>query len=139
MKIEGLKDAEEWTGGGILGPGYHEVKIAKAMEGESSGGHPQIELEFDGVGNPGSIRDWLVITPNTVGKLKQLTTAAGITIDSDEFDATKLLGQRLSIFVAEEPDRQDADQDAVAGQGIPAARRGQRRRWNGKSDADLPF
>lgn len=106
MKVEGLKDAEAWKGGGVLPAGYHTVKIEDAKEGTSSGGHPQFELEFGN--DTGSIRDWLVVVPTTIGKVKQLVDATGIELADEEITAGMLQGRRLMIHVRMEPHQDPA-------------------------------
>jgi hypothetical protein len=105
MNLDGV---EPWAAGEILPPGEHVCRIDSAEESTSSGGHPQFELEMrctagDYVG--GSIRDWIVITSATLGKVRQLLEATGLQIPSGAFafDASSLRGRGVKILVREEP------------------------------------
>jgi len=66
----------------LLGEGNHVVNITVAEDGTSSGRHPQIELQL--ANGDGEIRDWLVITPASVGKVVALAQAAGIDLPTDD-------------------------------------------------------
>ncbi len=110
IKMSGMDKVEAWSAGAsMLTPGSHNVYVATADEGTSSGGHPQIELEFFTDDGTGSIRDWLVLSPAAYGKAKALLNAVGITSDSEEFEleASDLIGRKLEIIVGEEPDYND--------------------------------
>lgn len=100
-----LKDTEAWSPNAILGPGWHICDIDSVEEGTSSGGHPQAMLQL--VSPQGEIRDWIVIVEATLGKIRQLTDAAGIESDQAEFPSDKLVGKSVAVFVALEPDRND--------------------------------
>lgn len=106
-----LDGVEAWNAGQILPPGKHVVRIEDASEGTSSGGHPQLEVEFAAVDGTGSIRDWLVVTQGAMGKIRAFLEAAGIQIPEGPFQvaASALRGARLQIVVAEEPDYRDPD------------------------------
>jgi hypothetical protein len=96
----------------ILPDGNHIVTIEEANNGRSRNQHPQIELKL---ANPeGSIRDWLVITESTVGKVVQLAQAAGVDVPGeddiqqglqlkDEW-VFRLSGKTVGVVVREEPD-----------------------------------
>jgi hypothetical protein len=106
----------------ILGPGNHIVQITDCEIGTSSGAsgggrHPQIELKLS---NPkGTIRDWLVVTESSIGKVVALANAAGVPLpDDDDIDPDESLrlkqvyldryvGQKVGIVVREEPDYKD--------------------------------
>jgi len=101
----------------ILGDGNHVVKITGAEDGSSSGGHPQIELQL--ANDQGEIRDWMVITKASVGKVVSLATAAGVEIPSEDDIADtstlrlkqawidKLVGKTVGIVVRDEPSFKD--------------------------------
>jgi len=100
-----LSGEEAWSaGGGLIQPGIHSCKITEAKEGTSSGGYDQIELELTN-DQGATIRDWLVITPKTLGKIKQVLDACGVGVPEGEFDltASDLQGKSAEIVVAEEP------------------------------------
>lgn len=110
MRIEqDLTEVPAWEGGGILGPGVHHVEIEGAVEGRSSGGHPQIEIDYATPDGTGRIREWLVITEKTWGKFKALIEATGLPMPGagEEFNPTVLCGRRLGIIVADERDQRD--------------------------------
>ena len=148
IKVEGIKDAEAWSSGVMLGIGWHEVKIEDAEEGKTKNGNPQIEMEF--VSPQGSIRDWLVIVEATMGKVAQLLDAVGIDRSGiDELDPKTLIGKKLAIFVGEEPDYNDpakkrkrvqsyADK-APDGSIMPADTNGLGGSGPADADGDIPF
>jgi hypothetical protein len=105
IKLTDMDKVEAWSGGAMLGPGTHNVTIERADEGKSSGGHDQVELEFVSNAGAGSIRDWLVFTPATLGKARQLLDAVGIEAQSGEweFPTAKIVGRKLEIMVNEVP------------------------------------
>jgi hypothetical protein len=105
--------------GGILPAGEHLTEVLEVEgDGWSSGGYPQIVVT---VGNDdGQIRDWIVVIPSTIGKVAQLTDAAGLERPSDaqvEADGPgyrldpkylqKLVGKKVGVVVRDEPDRND--------------------------------
>lgn len=123
--------AETWdvSTGTFLAAGNHKVTIRSVDgSGVSSGGYPQIEVE---VGNDqGTIRDWIVITPNTVGKVTQLTDAAGLGRPTDaqvkqdgsgfRIDPAylaQLVNRTIGVVVRAEPDNRNPGQtrDRVKG------------------------
>jgi hypothetical protein len=79
-----FQEAEAWdvSTEKILGEGNHIVDIKDAQMGTSSGGHPQIELQLGNI--DGEIRDWLVITDASVGKVVSLAQAAGVALPEDD-------------------------------------------------------
>lgn len=105
-------DVEAWSGGVILNPGTHVVRCVSAEEGKSSGGHPQIELELEAISGEekgASIRDWQVVTPGSLGKLKQMLVGFGANLPEGNFklDASKLVGKTCKIVVRKEPKQND--------------------------------
>jgi len=117
IEMENLKEVESWSGGAAMLPvGWHTVRIAYAKEGQSSGGHPQVEMEFVGAAGA-SIRDWIVFAPaKRAGEVpfawkraKGLLEAAAIDIPDGKmvFPTEQLQGRKLDIYVGEEPDYND--------------------------------
>jgi hypothetical protein len=123
MSDNPFKSEKAWSvneGSGVILPaGDHVVEVLDADgEGTSSGGYPQLEVKC---GNAdGEIRDWIVVIPSTIGKVVQLTDAAGVDRPTDEqvvadgagyrLDAKyldQLVGKKVGIIVREEPDRND--------------------------------
>jgi len=108
MKVGSLKDVEAWSGGGgYLGIGTHPAEITSASEGESSGGHPQFELEWSAISGEqkdATIKEWIVVIASTKGKLKGLLEACGVEItDSlDEVNPSDLQGLQANIVVRKE-------------------------------------
>lgn len=103
----------------ILPAGDYRVKVMDIDgAGNSSGGHPQIELRL---GNAvGAIRDWIVVIPSTQGKVTQLFDALGLDRPTNDQVATEGTGWRFTpsyldqahgrevgIVVREEPDMKD--------------------------------
>ena len=103
MEIPALDGVDAWTGGAILPPGWHEVRVNEANETRSSNGHPQAELKMESP--DGSITDWVTVTRNSLGRVKQVLLAFGIEIPPSKFgmDWSQLVGRSVRIFVREEP------------------------------------
>ncbi len=110
--------AEAWEESGeqYLGVGTHAVTIESADPGWTKGEEgafgrqrkPQIELKVANVN--GSRRDWIVITPKTVGKVAQLYDAAHVerpkegefnpeTGELTEECIARLRGQRVGVVI----------------------------------------
>lgn len=150
MKLS-LDNVEAWTVGDILPPGTHVCRIDNAAEGTSSGGHNQIELDLrctTGEFIDGTIKDWVVVTANSLGRVRQLLEAAGVVIPDGEFefDVSQLNGKPVQIIVRQEP-KPNGDivsrvkgYEAVSGNGLaangspPAAAVG-----SAVKDSDVPF
>lgn len=102
----------------LLGVGNHVVQLADLEDGDSSGGFPQVEIRNENA--QGAIRDWLVISPASFGKVPMLCNAAGV-VPNDEEKAyisenagrlpasllARLQGKTVGIVVREEDDRMD--------------------------------
>lgn len=103
MEIPALDGVEAWSGGAILPPGWHEIKVRETQETTSSNGHPQAELKMDG--SEGSITDWVTITPNSLGRVKQILEIFGIEIPQGKFafEWSMLVGRQARILIREEP------------------------------------
>lgn len=145
IKLENIDQQEAWNVSQVLPPGWHNVRIASSEEGQSSGGHPEIELELESLLGEGRMKDWLVVTSQSLGKVRQLIEAAGVQIKGGvwEFDPAVLTGAQVSILVRVEPKLSDPSQtvhkvvgyeslrdDIPTGAGNGAAR---------SADADIPF
>lgn len=106
--IEDLSGVDAWKGGAILPPGRHLVEIDDCTEGKSSNQHPQIEASYRAVTGDyegGTLRDWIVITAGSLGRVRAFLEAAGVDIPQGSFqlDVNKLIGKRLYIVAANEP------------------------------------
>lgn len=121
-----LDGVEAWKGGnGPPPPGEYMCRIDDAGEGYSSNNHPQIELslsvatgEFQGA----TLRDWVVVIPETLGKVRQLLEAAGMQIPQGEFQmsAHDLRGRSVQAVIREE-DWRGKKRTRVIGYGRPGA------------------
>ncbi|RPH33501.1 MAG: hypothetical protein EHM90_06340 [Chloroflexi bacterium] len=119
IKLKDMDAVEPMKGGVMLPVGLHTVTIESAEEGESSGGHPQVEVKF--YNDLGDIRDWLIFAPPKVEgqpsfamqKARALLDAVGIISESGdwEFPTEKLQGKSLIIRVGEEPDNRGKTND----------------------------
>jgi hypothetical protein len=111
-------DPWEVSTGFILPPGNHVVTIDRADVTASRGGHPQIELSVSN--KDGELRDWLVITQESFGKVIALAQAADIEPTDEEkqsFDSNglkppqsfvdRLLGRSVGIVAREEESFKD--------------------------------
>lgn len=144
-----LNEVETWSGAEILPAGRHTCKVAEAKESVSSGGHDQIELELeatDGEFVGASIRDWIVITPATLGKVRQVLEAASVSIPEGEFklDVQSLVGSLVAVTVREEEyDGKTRNRvkayDHPKETDVPADTAGLPTNGSVKKDDDLPF
>jgi hypothetical protein len=115
----------------LLPDGNHVVTIQSAEDGTSSGQHPQIELEVSN--SQGRLRDWLVITDASIGKVVALAQAASVELPSDEdiLDGLrlkqswmdKLVGKKVGIVARDEPDYKDPTKTRTRIQGYVAPER----------------
>lgn len=123
--------AEAWEAGDKLLPaGEHVVEIMEAETGTSSGGHPQIEVKLSN--HDGGLRDWIVITPKSLGRAVALFDASGMSRPNAEQSDTDshawtvyidtLVGKKVGIAVREEPDYKDPTQTRLRIAGYKLAR-----------------
>jgi len=94
---------------GLLPVGSHVCTITEVDNGTSSNNHPQIELQVEDA-NGRQRRDWVVITPRTVGKVAMLFDSAGAERPQQgEFDpnsgaltdacVARLKGKKIGVVV----------------------------------------
>lgn len=117
------EDAWEANTGNLLEVGEYMTVIELLACTRTNSNNPQIELRFNEVNRVGDIRDWLVITPKTVGKLKQLAVAAEAKLErldpDDDWDGfvewckNNLHGKRCGIVVRLEDDRKRQEEGVV--------------------------
>jgi len=124
-----FRQAEAWEPqlDQMMPEGNHVATIEEAQDGTSSGNYPQIELRL--VNDKGAIRDWLVITQVSIGKIVALATAAGVELpeDSDIADIAslrlkqsyidKLVGKKVGVVIRSEPDYKDPTKTRLRVQG----------------------
>jgi hypothetical protein len=97
----------------LLPVGSHVVKVVSASMGDTKTGKPQIELKVESTS--GAIRDWLVITPKSIGKIAALYDASGTNrpqaeevnphtgVIADEA-VGRLLGKTVGVVVYDDTD-----------------------------------
>lgn len=112
MKFQNLDTVEPWKAGSMPPPGNYTARIDEAVEGQSSGGYDQLELSWTVVGGEydgAEIREWLVVTDTTRGKVVALLQAVGIEIPSGDFElkVDDLAGKTAEIIVRKEPSYKD--------------------------------
>jgi hypothetical protein len=146
IKLKDFDQVEAWKGGGgMLPPGKHHVEITETTEGTSSGGHDQIEIQFEAVNGTGGIKDWIVFAPAALGKARMLLEAVGIVPQGGdwEFPTGQLSGKKLTITVIEEPDRRDPTKTrrrvAAYEEGDKGGAAFDASEFGPKNDDDLPF
>lgn len=144
-----LNQVDAWAVGGSLPPGTYVCRISEVKEGQSSGGHPQIELELtceDGEQRGQTQRDWITVTPNTLGKVRQVLEAANVQLPAGPFqlDSSMLANKLVEIVVREERDNEGKPRNRVQGY-KPATQAGSAgavqppAQAAGVPDDDLPF
>lgn len=102
-----LTGVEAWKGGGLLPAGTHHVEITDATEKTSSGGNPQTEVELRAIGGEyegGTIRDWITLTPEAFGRVRQFLEAVSYEIPDGEFEmpTSQVVGRQCQILVRDE-------------------------------------
>lgn len=150
MKVN-MTNVDSWKGGGLLPPGRHVCVIDRCDEGTSSGGHPQLEIDLRSVAGAeegGTIRDWIVVIPKTLGKVRQFLEAAQVEIPEGEFDipVASIPGRRVAIIVRTEPDQKGEPRNRVVAYDeigpetdVPADTNGMAAVGSGQRDDDIPF
>lgn len=101
---------EAWSGTQILGAGWHTVKVIAADDTKrTQKGSPQLELQMEALDGSGQITDWIVVQPNTYGKVKQVLDALQWQAPAGNFEIPtgQLINRSCRIFVAEEPKYND--------------------------------
>lgn len=103
-----LDGVDAWKGGGLLPAGTHTVEIADATEKTSSNGNPQVEIELRAVGGEcdgGTIRDWITLTAEAFGRVRQFLEAVRYTVPEGTFEmpVNELVGKQCVIVIREEP------------------------------------
>jgi hypothetical protein len=142
----------------LLPAGNHVVVIEEAEMGTSSGKHPQIEIKLRN--SYGAIRDWMVITEASVGKVVALAQAVEVDLPTDndieqglalkQVYVDRFVGKKVGIVVRDEPDYKDPTKTRPRVQGYVEAKRIKASDIppNGESDfrhapqnpsADIPF
>jgi hypothetical protein len=103
-----LDNVEPWAPGAILSPGQHTVRVAEADDSkQSKNGYPQIILKLEAIEGPetgGTITDWITITPNSLGRVRQILEAFQYQIPAGDFQlaASHLVYRTARIVVREE-------------------------------------
>lgn len=153
MRIPDLSGTEAWKGGDTLPPGRHRVAVSEAKEDQARSGNLQLVLKLRAVGGDyqgGTITDWITITANTLGRVKQVLQALGRPIPEGEFDLqpSSLIGAEAEIFIKTEPKQDGSGNRNVvsaytAADGAPAASNGAAPVAAGvgasQHDDDIPF
>lgn len=109
-----LAGVEAWTGGGVLPPGWHLCRIEALDDTQRSrNDYDQLVIEWSAVEGEHAglgITEWLVITANSLGKVKAFLDAIGVPTDGEvRIEAAELRGRRAMVLVQNEPDRVDPD------------------------------
>jgi len=145
MKIPDLTEVEAWSEGAILKPGSHNVRCVEAEEDET--GTPSIEVQLEAIDGPeaGSrITDWIYVTPNSLGRVKQIFEAFGVDIPKGDWDLNvkQIIGADVRILVREEPNNEGKMRSRVKAyllvSDIPADESGLHEQ-NGSPEKALPF
>lgn len=112
-----LSGVTAWQGGGALPEGWHDCRIEEPELSKSTNDNPQIDIRLISVAGPavgGRTRDRIVITANSLGKIKGVMESAGMPIPVGAFqlDERQLAGRVVAVLVRLEEDRNgDTDED----------------------------
>lgn len=104
--IDNLDEVEAWKGGegGLPIPkGKHIAKVEAVEETPANTGSPQLIITWAGPDDTSS-REWLVILPQTYGKVKALLQALKWELQPGQFEMPthQLVGRSCWIVVGEE-------------------------------------
>lgn len=108
VKIGDLSSTEAWAGGFTLLPeGTYVVRVVDASEGTSSNNNPQIIVDLeviDGEQKGQTLRDWITVTANSLGRVKGILAALRYEIPAGEFElpSSALIGRTASVLVRHE-------------------------------------
>lgn len=121
-----LDGVEPWKGGDILPIGDHLSRAVEVEEGKSSGGHFQLEVTWEAVAGDftgGQIRDWVVVTENSMGKVKSLLMSCGVDVPAGAFalSADMIKGRAAMILVRNQPKPDGTPQNRVVAYQAPSS------------------
>lgn len=108
ITIQDLDQVEAWDTGGLPFPvGKHHAVIEAVEEKAASTGSPQVIISWRGIGGNAqdcTTREWLVILPQTYGKVKSFLQAVKWPLKSGAFSmpTTELVGRHALIVVGTE-------------------------------------
>lgn len=105
IEIEDLQNVEAWEPKGeLIGKGKHLAEIAEAAEEPASTGSPQVVLTWRSVKTGASRKEWLVVLPQTYGKVKAFLAAVGWQMPPGKFTmpVRELVGRKAVITIADE-------------------------------------
>lgn len=147
LDLTGIEAEEAWGSAAVLPPGRHLCRITEAREGQSSGGYSQLELRLEAIDGPQagfSIGDKQVVTPGSLGKVRQILEAAGVDVSEGmgAFEPHTLLGRRVVVFVGQEPGMSDPSKMYSVVQSYTAtseSSNGDAAVQSTKADDDIPF
>lgn len=121
-----MNGVQAWTPGNVLSPGTHTVKVTDAEEKSEPGRNPQIILSMEAIaGNEsgGTVKDWLTITPNSLGRVRMVMEAFGVPVPPGQFnlEASAFRDRVAQIIVRSEPSRKDPSKSYSKVTGYEAA------------------
>lgn len=117
-----MNGVDAWTPGNVLSPGQHTVRVVEAEEKPAQTGTPQIVLSMEATAGPeagGTIKDWITVTANTLGRVRMIMNAFQIPVPAGQFnlEASSFVNRQARITVRSEPSRKDPSKtfSSVAG------------------------
>lgn len=105
IQIEDLANVEAWEPkADLIGAGKHLAEIIEASEEAASTGSPQVILNWRSVKTQSTRKEWLVVLPQTYGKVKAFLTAIGYPMAPGAFQmpVAELVGRQAVITVGED-------------------------------------
>jgi hypothetical protein len=106
-----LDNVEPWKGGDILPAGTYTARAIDVEEGRSPNNHYQLVITWEAVAGDltgGQLRDWVVITENSMGKVKSLLACCGVTIPAGPFSLSPdMIKGRTCVIVARDVPKPD--------------------------------
>jgi hypothetical protein len=90
---------EAWSASDQLQPGVYRVKATGVEAKVSSGGNPQVQVDWrvlDGDFVGAEQRDWITITNASMGRVVQLLNAIGVEVPGEEFDSREAVSKWLA-------------------------------------------
>jgi hypothetical protein len=103
--------------GNLLPQGDYEFYVVHASEGQTRNGKPMLKMAYevyDSKGGKHEIRDFIVVVPSYIFKLKQLCDSVGVNFEKGSIDADQFVGLKGKLSLKQDYDEDYGAQNRVA-------------------------
>lgn len=94
--------------GNFLKDGHYQFVVSHAVESTTKGGDPMIKIEIEIKQNEKThvLRDYVVIVPKMLWRLKQLCQCVGIDYNKGQISDAELIGKKgeVEVILQDDPD-----------------------------------